>query len=71
MYTNLTNEQAAKLATFLGPEFTAAAKNDLLNFADAVVGLKLHLNDKAYQVAKADVTKAEKEVDKAAKPKAK
>ena len=73
MYKSLTTEQAAKLAQALGPEFTAAAKNDLLNFADAVVGLKLHLNDKAYQVAKADVTKADSEAKveaKADKPKA-
>ena len=39
MYKSLSAEQAAKLAQALGPEFTAAAKNDLLNFADAVVGL--------------------------------
>ena len=38
-YKNLTNEQASKLAQTLGPEFTAAAKNDLINFADAVLGL--------------------------------
>ena len=38
-YKNLSNEQASKLAQTLGPEFTAAAKNDLINFADAVLGL--------------------------------
>ena len=38
-YVNLSNEQAAKLASTLGPEFTAVAKNELLNFADAVLGL--------------------------------
>ena len=75
MYTNLTNEQAAKLATHLGPEFTAAAKNDLLNFADAVVGLSRY--DYSAKAAKVEALKLdnvrgeEKEVDKAAKPKAK
>lgn len=64
-YTNLTNEQAAKLATNLGPEFTAAAKNDLLNFADAVIGLKIQTNDKAYKAEKAEVKAVE-----AVKPKA-
>jgi len=38
-YKTLNNEQASKLAQTLGPEFTAAAKNDLINFADAVLGL--------------------------------
>ena len=38
-YKKLSNEQASKLAQTLGPEFTAAAKNDLINFADAVLGL--------------------------------
>lgn len=38
-YKNLYNEQASKLAQTLGPEFTAAAKNDLINFADAILGL--------------------------------
>ena len=37
-YKTLNNEQASKLAQTLGPEFTAAAKNDLINFADAVLG---------------------------------
>ena len=37
-YVNLSNEQAAKLANTLGPEFTAVAKNELLNFADAILG---------------------------------
>lgn len=64
MYTKLTNEQAAKLATHLGPEFTAAAKNDLLNFADAIIGLSRYDNS-------AKAAMVEKEVDKAAKPKAK
>ena len=36
-YVNLSNEQAAKLASMLGPEFTAVAKNELLNFADAIL----------------------------------
>lgn len=36
-YVNLSNEQAAKLASMLGPEFTAVAKNELLNFADALL----------------------------------
>ena len=36
-YVNLSNEQAAKLASTLGPEFTAVAKNELLNFADAIL----------------------------------
>ena len=39
-YVNLSNEQAAKLASMLGPEFTAVAKNELLNFADAILGLR-------------------------------
>ena len=64
-YSNLTNEQAAKLATNLGPEFTAAAKNDLLNFADAIIGLKIQTNDKAYKAEKAEVKSVE-----AVKPKA-
>ena len=64
-YSNLTNEQAAKLATNLGPEFTAAAKNDLLNFADAIIGLKIQTNDKAYKAEKAEVKAVE-----AVKPKA-
>ena len=34
-YKNLSVTQAAVLAQTLGPEFTAAAKNDLINFADA------------------------------------
>ena len=38
-YVNLSNEQAAKLASTLGPEFTAVAKNELLSFADAILGL--------------------------------
>ena len=38
-YKNLSVTQAAVLAQTLGPEFTAAAKNDLINFADAVLGL--------------------------------
>ena len=37
-YKNLSVNQAAVLAQTLGPEFTAAAKNDLINFADAVFG---------------------------------
>ena len=37
-YKNLSVTQAAVLAQTLGPEFTAAAKNDLINFADAVLG---------------------------------
>lgn len=37
-YVNLSNEQAAKLASTLGPEFTAVAKNELLSFADAILG---------------------------------
>ena len=36
-YKNLTAEEASKLAQTLGPEFTAAAKNDLINFADAIL----------------------------------
>lgn len=38
-YVNLSNEQAAKLASMLGPEFTAVAKNELLNFADAILAM--------------------------------
>ena len=38
-YVNLSNEQAAKLASTLGPEFTAVAKNELLNFADAILAM--------------------------------
>lgn len=38
-YVNLSNEQAAKLASMLGPEFTAVAKNELLNFADAILAV--------------------------------
>lgn len=38
-YKKLSVNQAAVLAQTLGPEFTAAAKNDLINFADAVLGL--------------------------------
>lgn len=65
MYKSLTTEQAAKLAQALGPEFTAAAKNDLLNFADAVIGLKIQTNDKAYKAEKVEVKAVE-----AVKPKA-
>ena len=65
MYKSLTAEQAAKLAQALGPEFTAAAKNDLLNFADAVIGLKIQTNDKAYKAEKVEVKAVE-----AVKPKA-
>lgn len=61
-YTNLTNEQAAKLATNLGPEFTASAKNDLLNFADAIVGLvkpaKVEAKAQAVPEAQAEKPKA-------------
>ena len=39
-YVNLSNEQAAKLASMLGPEFTAVAKNELLNFADAILDVR-------------------------------
>ena len=39
-YVNLSNEQAAKLASMLGPEFTAVAKNELLNFADALLEVR-------------------------------
>ena len=39
-YVNLSNEQAAKLASMLGPEFTAVAKNELLNFADAILAMR-------------------------------
>ena len=39
-YVNLSNEQAAKLASMLGPEFTAVAKNELLNFADAILEVR-------------------------------
>ena len=39
-YVNLSNEQAAKLASMLGPEFTAVAKNELLNFADALLEIR-------------------------------
>ena len=65
MYKSLTTEQAAKLAQALGPEFTAAAKNDLLNFADAIIGLKIQTNDKVYKAEKAEVKAVE-----AVKPKA-
>ena len=69
-YSNLTNEQAAKLATNLGPEFTAAAKNDLLNFADAIIGLKIQTNDKAYKAEKAEVEAEKPKAVEAVKPKA-
>lgn len=69
-YTNLTTEQAAKLAQALGPEFTASAKNDLLNFADAIIGLKIQTNDKAYKVEKAEVEAEKLKVVEAVKPKA-
>lgn len=69
-YTNLTTEQAAKLATFLGPEFTASAKNDLLNFADAIIGLKIQTNDKAYKAEKAKVEAEKPKAVEAVKPKA-
>jgi len=65
MYKSLTTEQAAKLAQALGPEFTATAKNDLLNFADTIMGLKTPTNDKAYKAEKAEVKAVE-----AVKPKA-
>lgn len=71
MYKSLTTEQAAKLAQALGPEFTAAAKNDLLNFADAVIGLSRF--DYSAKAAKAEVAKADSEAKveaKADKPKA-
>ena len=67
MYKSLTTEQAAKLAQALGPEFTAAAKNDLLNFADAVIGLKIQTNDKAYKAEKAEVKAVEAIKQKAGK----
>ena len=65
MYKSLTTEQAAKLAQALGPEFTAAAKNDLLNFADAVVSLSRF--DYSAKAANVEVAKAPVE---AVKPKA-
>lgn len=70
MYKSLTTEQAAKLAQALGPEFTAAAKNDLLNFADAIIGLKIQTNDKAYKAEKADVEAEKLKAVEAVKPKA-
>ena len=69
MYKSLTAEQAAKLAQALGPEFTAAAKNDLLNFADAVVGLSRF--DYSAKAASVELKQAKLEVEaKADKPKA-
>lgn len=70
MYKSLTTEQAAKLAQALGPEFTAAAKNDLLNFADAIIGLKIQTNDKAYKAEKAEVEAEKPKTVEAVKPKA-
>ena len=70
MYKLLTAEQAAKLAQALGPEFTAAAKNDLLNFADAIIGLKIQTNDKAYKAEKAEVETEKPKAVEAVKPKA-
>ena len=69
MYKSLTTEQAAKLAQALGPEFTAAAKNDLLNFADAIIGLKIQTNDKAYKAEKAEVEAEKPKAVEAVKPK--
>ena len=66
-YTNLTTEQAAKLAQALGPEFTASAKNDLLNFADAIIGRLLSYEDNKEQV-ETKVAKAPVEVRKAEEP---
>ena len=70
MYKSLTAEQAAKLAQALGPEFTAAAKNDLLNFADAIIGLKIQTNDKAYKAEKVEVEAEKPKAVEAVKPKA-
>ena len=70
MYKSLTTGQAAKLAQALGPEFTAAAKNDLLNFADAIIGLKIQTNDKAYKAEKAEVEAEKPKAVEAVKPKA-
>lgn len=70
MYKSLTTEQAAKLAQALGPEFTAAAKNDLLNFADAIVGRLLSYEDNKEHVTTRVVASEAKVEAKADKPKA-
>ena len=75
MYKSLTTEQAAKLAQALGPEFTAAAKNDLLNFADAVVGLSKPAKTSPQAVLdrpknlQSDYIKTEEKAVEAVKPK--
>lgn len=37
---NLSKEQIVELSKTLGPEFTASAKNDLLNFATKLASFK-------------------------------
>lgn len=67
-YKNLSVNQAAVLAQTLGPEFTAAAKNDLINFADAVLGLGYERSFVAPVEVKTFVPKQELKVEE---PKAK
>ena len=67
-YKNLSVNQAAVLAQTLGPEFTAAAKNDLINFADAVLGLGYERSFVAPVEVKTFVAKPELKVEE---PKAK
>lgn len=65
-YVNLSNEQAAKLASTLGPEFTAVAKNELLSFADAILGASKEKQPAKPAVVKEEAAPSAKEETKAA-----